>query len=309
VNRAGRAFGASPKVSVVIPTFKHRDFVSRTLESVFNQSMTDYEIIVVNDGSPDDTAAVLAPLIETKQIQYYEQANLGQSTARNHGIRVSRGHFIALLDDDDIWPNDKLEWQTQFLEEHPDVGMVGGTLRAIDEHGSFKWEGVFTPSIDFETLFLGNPFLSPGQTLIRADLLRELGGMRAEIWGADDWDLWFRIAKISRIVMLNRLALYYRLHPGNASKQTARLLSACCQTFEMHLADIPAHDRSRLRLAFTRTMYDGLGAPIVRSVREQLRRGKLITATRSISALSALWRGILFDPRIRAEFVKNVLGN
>jgi glycosyltransferase involved in cell wall biosynthesis len=309
VSRARIALGAGPKVSVVIPTFKHRDFICRTLESVFNQTMTDYEVIVVNDGSPDDTAAVLAPLIETKRIQYFEQANLGQSNARNHGIQVSRGYFIALLDDDDVWPNDKLEWQTQFLEEHPDVGMVGGTLRAIDEHGSFKWEGVFTPSIDFETLFSGNPFLSPGQTLIRADLLKRLGGMSAEIWGADDWDLWFRIAKISRIVMLNRLALYYRLHPGNASRQTARLLSACCRTFETHLRDIPSHDRPRLRSAFERTMYNGLGAPIVRSARHQLRRGKLITATRSISALSALWRGILFDPRIRAEFVKNVLGN
>jgi glycosyltransferase involved in cell wall biosynthesis len=160
VNRARIALGAGPRVSVVIPTFKHRHFICRTLESVFNQSMTDYEVIVVNDGSPDDTAAVLTPLIETKWIQYLEQANLGHSNARNHGIQVSRGHFIALVDDDDVWPNDKLEWQTQFLEKHPDVGVVGGTLRAMDEHRSFKWEGVFTPSIDFEMLFLGNPFLS-----------------------------------------------------------------------------------------------------------------------------------------------------
>jgi hypothetical protein len=80
--------------------------------------------------------------------------------------------------------------------------------------------------------------------------------------------------------MLNRPALYYRLHPGNASKQTARLLSARCRTFEIHLRDIPSHDRPRLRLAFERRMYNGLGAPTVRSAREQLRRGKLITATK-----------------------------
>jgi len=186
--------------------------------------------------------------------------------------------------------------------------MVAGTLHAVDEHGAFQWKGVFTPSIDFETLFLANPFLSPGQTLIRADLLKRLGGMSAEIWGADDWDLWFRIAKISRIVMLNRVALYYRLHPGNASKQASRLLSACCQTIETHLRDIPLQDRSRLRLAFQRTVYNGLGVPVVRSAREQLRRGQFITAARSISALSALWRGLLFDPRIRSAFVRHVFG-
>src|SRR5690348_1122151 len=112
-----------PRVTVVIPTYRHRDFILQTLDSVFAQTMRDFEVIVVNDGSPDDTAALLAPLVATSRVAYFEQPNQGQSRARNLGIQHARGQYIALLDDDDLWPRDKLEWQAQFLDDNPDVGM------------------------------------------------------------------------------------------------------------------------------------------------------------------------------------------
>jgi glycosyltransferase involved in cell wall biosynthesis len=296
-----------PRVSVVIPTYRHRDFILRALDSVFGQTMTDYEVIVVNDGSPDDSRAVLAPLIEAGRIQYSEQSNQGQNKARNHGLGRSRGEYVALLDDDDVWPADKLEWQVRFLDENQGVGMVGGTLQTIDENGEFRWKGTFTPTIDFEALFAANPFLSPGQTLIRAELLKRLGGMSTSIWGADDWDLWFRIAKVSKIVMLDRLALYYRLHPANASKQTARLLRACCETVEMHLREVPSTSRNRLRFNCQRTLYDGLGSVLIRAARQQLRAGDLRAAIRSIKDASLLWRGIILDRQIRRAFLRHVV--
>src|SRR5271170_3450676 len=98
-------------VSVVIPTYNHRDFVVEALESVFAQTFTDYEVIVVNDGSPDDTAAVLRPYIESGRIRYIEQENRGQAGARNRGLAEARGEFVAYLDDDDLWLRDKLAWQ------------------------------------------------------------------------------------------------------------------------------------------------------------------------------------------------------
>ena len=106
-------------VSVIVPTYKHRDFVLATLDSVFAQTFTDYEVIVVNDGSPDDTADVLRPLAEAGRIRYVEQENQGQAAARNRGIAQARGEFVALLDDDDLWPPDKLEWQVGCLRADP----------------------------------------------------------------------------------------------------------------------------------------------------------------------------------------------
>jgi len=298
---------SGPKVSIVIPSYRHRDFVLRTLASVFEQTMTDYEIIVVNDGSPDDTAALLAPLVEAGRIQYFEQSNQGQSKARNFGIERARGKYVALLDDDDLWPIDKLQWQVSYLDDNPDVGMVGGTLQAIDEHGAFRWKGSFFPVIDFEGLFAENPFLSPGQTLIRSDLLKRVGGMNPTIWGADDWDLWFRIAKVSRIVMLDRLSLYYRLHPGNASKQTARLLKAACETLETHLRAMPPRDRRRLRFDCHRTLYAGFGSVLVNAAKGQLRRGDFGAALKSVRDLLPLWSGIALDRRIRVSFLRDLV--
>ncbi len=296
---------ATPRISVVIPTYRHRDFILATLDSVFAQTMTDLEVIVVNDGSPDDTRDLLVPLVREGRVQYVEQPNEGQSRARNAGLARTRGHYVALLDDDDLWPKDKLEWQARFLDEHPDVGAVGGTLQVFDERSTLRWEGKFHPAITFESLFLENPFRTPGQTLIRRDLLARLGGMNTSIWGADDWDLWFRIAKISKIVMLDRLSLYYRQHPTNASKQTGRLLKACCETIETHLPEVTGAKRSSLRAAFHRTAYNGLGSPLTRQARERLLSGEFRGALQSMKGILPIWRGVVFDAPIRSAFLRD----
>ena len=126
---------SSPCVSVIIPTYKHQDFVLATLDSVFAQTFTDYEVIVINDGSPDDTAEVLLPLAEAGRIRYIEQKNTGQSIARNRGIAEAQGEFIALLDDDDLWPPDKLEWQVEALRRQPDVALIAGPAAS---HGCLR---------------------------------------------------------------------------------------------------------------------------------------------------------------------------
>jgi glycosyltransferase involved in cell wall biosynthesis len=296
---------ATPRVSVVIPTYRHRDFILATLDSVFAQTMTDLEVIVVNDGSPDDTRDLLRPFVAEGRVQYLEQPNEGQSRARNAGLARARGEYVALLDDDDLWPRDKLEWQTRFLDEHPDVGAVGGTLQVFDERNLPRWQGKFHPAITFESLFRENPFRTPGQTLIRRNLVVRLGGMNASVWGADDWDLWFRIAKVSTIVMLDRLSLFYRDHAANASKQTGRLMKACCETIELHLREVPEAERSSLRAVFHRTVYNGLGSPLTHKARDHLRHGEFRSALRSMKQILPIWRGVVFDAPVRSAFLRD----
>src|SRR5262245_5620608 len=108
---ASNARDSGPAVSVVIPTYGHADYLLATLKSVFAQSFTDHEIILVDDGSPDNTAHVVRPLVEAGQVRYLEQPHRGPAAARNRGIREARGEFIAMLDDDDLWPPEKLQWQ------------------------------------------------------------------------------------------------------------------------------------------------------------------------------------------------------
>src|SRR5690606_4258640 len=98
------------------------------------QTFTDHEIIVINDGSPDDTAAVLAPYRD--RIRYVEQANAGQAAARNRGIGMARGRYVALLDDDDAWPADKLKWQVAALDAEPEAVLAYGEDLRVDEAGN-----------------------------------------------------------------------------------------------------------------------------------------------------------------------------
>jgi glycosyltransferase involved in cell wall biosynthesis len=297
-----------PKVSIIIPTYRHRDFILRTLDSVFAQTMQDYEIIVINDGSPDDTKTVLAPLIESKRIRYFDQENQGQSTARNRGLELAYGQYIAFLDDDDLWPEDKLEWQCHFLDKNPDVAVIGGVFQAIDAQGNLGWRRHSEPAITFESFFADNPFASPGQTLIRADVLKQIGGMNASIWGADDWDLWFRIVRQHKIVMEDRVALYYRLHSANASKQAGRLLKGACQTLNIHLKYAKPANQQRLRRTAHRWLYGLLGTPLVVAAKRQIREHKFSPALRSFADLKPLGWSLVFDAPLRRQFLREILG-
>ncbi len=263
-----------PTVSVIIPTYKHRDFVMATLDSVFAQTFTDYEVIVVNDGSPDDTAEVLRPLIEAGRIRYIEQANAGQAAARNRGIAEAKSDLIALLDDDDLWPPDKLEWQQAALAGQPEAGMVAGSLVLVDADAN----PVETPpqilDVTYETLFRQNPFISPGQTLIRASVLKRIQGLNVEIRGADDWDLWFRIARTSTILVKDRLALLYRVHAGNASRQGDVMLHNCCRVVEMHLENVAPEKRKALRATAYQTLYGYFGMKLLGQTKEAIRAGQ-----------------------------------
>lgn len=229
-----------PVVSIVIPTYNHAQFVLATLESVWAQTFADYEVIVVNDGSPDNTAAVLEPLARTGRIRYIEQANGGQARARNTGIGLARGAFIALLDDDDLWPPDKLAWQVAALQDDPDAAVVYGKAFPIDADGkpsdptpelALLFGGnVSLPEGDvFDSFWTHNHIVSPGQSLIRASFLAKIGGepFDPRIRGCDDWDVWLRLSRDHRFRYQNTVALHYRLHAHNASRDlTAMYLNA-----------------------------------------------------------------------------------
>jgi len=214
----------TPQVSVVIPTYKHDQYILQSLDSVFEQTFADYEIIVVNDGSPDTTAHLLKPLADNGSIRYFDQPNAGQSVSRNRGIAEARGEFIALLDDDDFWPKDKLEWQVAELREHPQAVVVYGCVTTFGAPPFLTYPGSDAPQG-----WVGRDFLragwirSPGQALISADAFRRVGGFDTRIWGTDDWDLWLRLARLGEFRFVQRPALYYRQHPSNASKSVWRM--------------------------------------------------------------------------------------
>ena len=131
------------KVSVIIPTYNYAHVVLESVESILNQTRPAHEIIVVDDGSTDDTAQVLEPLRRSGRIRYHHQANVGLCAARNTGLSLATGDAFALCDSDDLWHPEKLQQQVAHLESHPECGLVG-TASFSEE--PVRWAKLGTPA-------------------------------------------------------------------------------------------------------------------------------------------------------------------
>ena len=243
-----------PSVSVIIPTFNHSKLIVQTLESVFAQTFSDFEVLVVNDGSPDDTTGALRQFISAGRIRYFEKKNGGQADARNFGLARAQADLIAFIDDDDLWPRDKLEWQVDAMASSREVGMIFGSVRLFGSQ-DFELPGRGTwPDPTFESIFDGCPLVSPGQSIIRKAAITEIGGFDKSIWGADDWDLYFRLGKKYQLKFVNKLSLHYRCHQSNASRDSRRMLKSCERVIIRHLSDVPEMRRETTRSRATASL-------------------------------------------------------
>jgi len=279
-----------------------------TLESVFAQTLKDREIIVVNDGSPDGTGEVLKPLAEAGKLRYIEQANGGQAAARNRGLAEARGEYVAFLDDDDLWPADKLMWQVGELEKNREAALVYGRYESFYPEGKHNLCDEPLPAGDiWERLFYGNVMVSPGQALMRADAVRAVGGFNTRIWGCDDLDLWFRLSRKHLFASVDRLALSYRVHASNASRNLARMLLNTVRVFETHLSLAPRSQRSRLRRAAIHWSYDWTGKQVMADLRGDLRRRRWRAAAKALPAAARIGGMMLRDREGRREFLRDVL--
>lgn len=213
---------ASPAVSVIMPAYAVSRFVAQAVESAFRQTFTDFELVVVNDGSPDtdDLERALAPYrTRIKYLQFPE--NRGISAARNAGIRASRGKYVALLDADDVWEPNYLEVQVGILEADPTIAVVYpdaflfGNPR--DRDSSFMDLFPSTGEVTLERLLAKQCTVMISAT-IRRDALERAGLFDEALRSCEDFDLWLRILRAGgRIVYHRRKLVHYRRRPDSLS--------------------------------------------------------------------------------------------
>jgi len=206
-----------PLVSVVMPVYNGEKYLREAIESVLNQSYSNIELIIVNDASTDSTKSIIHSYSDSR-IQYVEnEVNLGIVKSRNRGIDASNGEFIANLDSDDIAVPERIEKQLAFLSDNPDFGMCGTFYHTIDSKGNQIQPLQFpTTNEDIITsMLLGNCF-GNSTVMIRGHFARELK-YRTGYDIAEDFDLWCRISKISKLANLPFYGTLYRVHGNNVS--------------------------------------------------------------------------------------------
>ncbi|MFQ5801288.1 MAG: glycosyltransferase family 2 protein [Candidatus Methylomirabilales bacterium] len=208
------------RVSVVIPTYNRGDTLPETLQSVFAQTYRDYEVIVVDDGSTDDTPAVMDPFRD--RVHYIYQPNAGQARARNHGVRSARGEFIALLDSDDAWEPELLETEVGVLDRLPEVVLVSARSttagKASEEFP--RTQDVFWGDL-FLKLFQGN-FINTSAVVVRRTCLEAAGGFNERYRCYEDYDLWLRIARWYPVAYVSRSLVRCGRQGDNVSKDRTR---------------------------------------------------------------------------------------
>lgn len=182
-----------PVVSVVIPTFNRWPMVGEAVASVLAQTYGDLELIVVDDGSTDDTGRELAKFGD--RLRYFATENRGAAAARNFGVRQARGRYVAFLDSDDLWRPSKLQAQVSYMEEHPEIKVcqteeiwIRNGVRVNPKAVHRKPSGnIFLRSLEL-------CLVSPSAVLLTRELFKELGGFDESFPVCEDYDLWLRLA-------------------------------------------------------------------------------------------------------------------
>lgn len=194
-----------PKASIVIPTYNRPQYIQRVIESILNQTYKNIEIIIV-DGSPNnETEEVIQPYLTDTRINYIHQKEKHTQSdrrfiakARNKGVKVAKGEYIAVLDDDDFWcDREKLEKQINFLENHPEYVVTGGGVIVINEKNQ-EIRRCLCPETDEEireAMLFNCPFWH-STVVFRRDALEKIGGYNEDLPYSEDWDLFMRLGKL-----------------------------------------------------------------------------------------------------------------
>lgn len=201
-----------PRVSVIIPAYNAASYTIEAVESILNQTFKDFEIIVVDDGSTDNTKKLLQPYIDCCKIDYIYKENGGASSARNMGIKASKGQYVACLDCDDLWLPDKLKICTEFLDKNPEVGLVYTRVCFIDLHGNIVGipGGCCYSGMVFEKL-IGNNFIVNSTPVVKKGCFAKVGLFDESIFYPADWDMWLRISEHYPIAYLDTILTKYRV--------------------------------------------------------------------------------------------------
>lgn len=265
--------GSDPRVTVIIPVYDTAQYVSEALDSVLNQTYPDYEIVVVNDGSPD--SKLLEEVLEPyrNRITYIIQENRGSSGARNTALKAARGEYVAMLDSDDLWHPEYLASQLSLLDADPTIDIVypDVLLFGSEQIGTIRWSDAYPVGGEVSFLrVLGRECQIFTGVTARREMLLRVGMYDEDLASGEDFELWLRVLKAGgRIVYNNRVLGHYRIREGSHTsreiplcRNVLRVLDKIERKMALTVEEQAALDRQRARVAAKLNLLEGKQALI-----------------------------------------------
>jgi glycosyltransferase involved in cell wall biosynthesis len=229
----------SLKVSIIVPTYNRAHLVMETIDSILAQTVKDFELIVVDNESTDNTEEVIKSYTD-ERIKYFRHQNNGLvAVNRNYGISKANGEYIAFCDDDDLWMPEKLERQVKLLDLNKELGLVYSDCYIIYENGNLERYTLlsslklFRGNV-FNKLFQSN-FIPMLTVMIRREILSKVGGFDPKYIIAQDYDLWLRIAEHYPIDFIEEPLAKYRIHGESISRNRELAINEVFQLTEYWL--------------------------------------------------------------------------
>ena len=245
----------TPMVSILMPVFKTAPYLSEAMDSMLSQTFTDFELIVLNDCSPDDAEAILDTYTDPRIVRYKGEKNAGLSNVLNVGIGMARGKYIARMDSDDISLPERLQIQVEYLEMHPDVDLVSVGMRLFGAKEA-TWIREQNPEkVKIEALF-HSPILHASSVWRKESFEKHGLRFRQEMVPAEDYDLWTRaLLKGLKLVNLPEVLYEYRIHDTQATVQTDKTTIKSCEVQKAFLKEALPSMSDKNREAFPKKLW------------------------------------------------------
>jgi glycosyltransferase involved in cell wall biosynthesis len=288
-----------PLISVIIPVYNGEKTIQETIESVLNQTLTDFELLVINDGSEDSTLEIVER-IQDSRLKVFSYPNAGQATSRNRGIALASGEYISFIDADDLWTPDKLEAQLKVLQDNPQAAVAYSWTKCIDEFGQLSRRGShISVTGDVYGQLLLIDFIENGSNpLIRAWALKEVGSFDESLSAAEDWDMWLRLAAYYSFVCVPSPQILYRQSANSWSANVLRQGAGSLQVMERAFNQAP-ESLQYLKQKSLANIYKGLTFKMLEGTPERWRGFK---------SLQLLWNSVKNDPALlRSRVILKVL--
>jgi glycosyltransferase involved in cell wall biosynthesis len=275
-----------PLISVVIPVYNGEKTIKETIESVLNQTFSDFELIVINDGSQDSTLEIVSG-IQDPRLKVFSFTNAGLSASRNRGVSQATGEYISFLDADDLWTPDKLESQLKALQANPQAAVAYSWTDYIDESNQFLRQGgrITVNGNIYANLLMTDLLENGSNPLICKQTLAEVGGFDESLKAAEDWDMWLRIAARYHFVVVPSPQILYRQSSQSMSSNVSKQEAECLKVLERAYKQAP-ESLQHLKKRSLANLYKYLTFKALEGTPEP---------RRSLVAARLLWHAVSYD--------------